>query len=174
MTAHSVIDGLKLLIVDDEPDILETMVELLDRCIIDTAYDYETAAEMLHQNKYDAAIFDIMGVQGFDLLIIANQKKMPSLMLTSHGLTPENLIASIKGGAYGYIPKDKMIDIEDFIIDLIEAQTSGQRNKHNWLKKLAPVFELKFGKDWRRKDQKFWGQFDQTMIQSRSETEKLF
>ena len=99
MPIPSVIDGLKLLIVDDEPDILDTLVDLLDRCDIETARDYETAAEMLSQNKYDVAIFDIMGVQGFDLLIIANQKNMPSLMLTSHGLTPENLIASIKGGA---------------------------------------------------------------------------
>ena len=96
MTAHSAIDGLKLLIVDDEPDILETMVELLDRCNVDTAHDYETAAEMLHQNQYDAAIFDIMGVQGFDLLIIANKKKMPSLMLTDIPLGNTSHILAVK------------------------------------------------------------------------------
>ena len=174
MPIPSVIDGLKLLIVDDEPDVLDTLVDLLDRCDIETARNYETAAEMLSQNKYDVAIFDIMGVQGFDLLIIANQKNMPSLMLTSHGLTPENLIASIKGGAYGYIPKDKIVDIEDFIIDLMKAQKSGQKNKHNWLKKLAPFFETQFGKNWNKKDPIFWDQFEQTVQQSRNETEKLF
>ena len=33
----------KILIVDDEPDILETLVELLDMCLIDSAPDFETA-----------------------------------------------------------------------------------------------------------------------------------
>ena len=174
MTLPNVIDELKLLIVDDEPDVLETLAELLDRYDIDTACDFETASDMLLKRRYDLAIFDIMGVQGFDLLVIANHKKIPSLMLTAHGLTPENLIASIKGGAYAYIPKDKIVDIEDFIVDLINTGKSGQKNKHNWLKKLAPHFDNVFVKNWKNKDPKFWEQFNQAVNQSRAETEKLF
>ena len=174
MATSNVIDGLKLLIVDDEPDVLETLAELLARYDIDTARDFETASNMLLKKRYDLAIFDIMGVQGFDLLIIANQKNIPSLILTSHGLTPENLIASIKGGAYAYIPKDKMVDIEDFIVDLIEARKRGQKSKHTWLKKLAPYFDIVFGKNWKKKDPKFWEQFSRMVNQSRIEAEKLF
>ena len=174
MTIQNVTDGLKLLIVDDEPDVLETLVELLTRYDIDTACDFETASAMLLKKRYDLAIFDIMGVQGFDLLIIANQKNIPSLILTSHGLTPENLIASIKGGAYAYIPKDKIVDIEDFIVDLIDARKSGQKKKHKWLKKLAPYFDIVFGKKWKNKDPIFWKHFSHMVNQSRIETEKLF
>ena len=72
MATSNVIDGLKLLIVDDEPDVLETLAELLARYDIDIARDFGTASDMLSKKRYDMAIFDIMGVQGFDLLIIAN------------------------------------------------------------------------------------------------------
>ena len=174
MATSNVIDGLKLLIVDDEPDILETLAQLLTRYDIDTARDFDTASDMLSKKRYDMAIFDIMGVQGFDLLIIANQKNIPSLILTSHGLTPENLVVSIKGGAYAYIPKDKMVEIEDFIVDLIEAQKSGQKNKHLWLTKLTPFFDIVFGKNWKEKDPIFWDKYRRTVEQSRIETEKLF
>ena len=174
MNIPNIISGLKVLIVDDEPDVLETLAELLSRCDIDTAGDFETAANMLSKKRYDLAIFDIMGVQGFDLLVIANQKAIPSLMLTSHGLTPENLITPIKGGAYAYIPKDKIVEIEAFVIDLIKVRKSGRKNEHNWLKKLAPYFNNAFGKNWQSKDPIFWEQFRNTVNQSRIETEKLF
>ena len=174
MATPNIIDKLKVLIVDDEPDVLETLSELLIRYDVSTARDFETASDLLSNNTYDLAIFDIMGVQGFDLLVIANHKDVPSLMLTSHGLTPKNLIASIKGGAYAYIPKDKIVDIEDFIADLIDARKRGQKNEHNWLKKLAPYFNNAFGKNWKNTDPIFWEQFKHNVNQSRIETEKLF
>jgi len=86
----------KILIVDDEPDILETLMELLDMCLIDSAPDFETAKKFLSKNTYDAAILDIMGVRGYDLLQITTQKEIPALMLTAHALSPEHLIKSIK------------------------------------------------------------------------------
>ncbi len=111
----------KILIVDDEPDILETLMELLDMCLIDSAPDFETAKKFLSKNTYDAAILDIMGVRGYDLLQITTQKEIPALMLTAHALSPEHLIKSIKEGAHSYVPKDKMVDIETFLSDLILA-----------------------------------------------------
>lgn len=160
MPAPSALDGLKLLVVDDEPDILETLTDLLYMCKVDTANTYETAVEKLSQEEYDVSIIDIMGVNGFDLLIIANEKDIPSLILTSHGLSPENLIKSIKGGAYTYMSKEKMVEMEEFIGDLIMAREKGQKHEHLWLEKQGPYFDDKFGKNWREKDRRFWNQFD--------------
>lgn len=162
MTAASDIDGLKVLIIDDETDILETLDELLYKCDVETASDYETGARMLATEKYDVTIIDIMGVRGFDLLISTNQNGIPALILTSHGLSPENLVRSINSGANGYLPKDKMIEIEDFIVDLLEAEKNGQKHEHLWLKKLAPYFDQKFGKNWKAKDPDFWRNFEAT------------
>ena len=50
------LDGKKILIVDDEPDILETLTDLLDMCVTDTAQDFETAASMLEKNTYDMTV----------------------------------------------------------------------------------------------------------------------
>jgi DNA-binding response OmpR family regulator len=38
-----VLAGKAILIVDDEPDILESLEELLDMCVIDSAPDFDTA-----------------------------------------------------------------------------------------------------------------------------------
>ena len=104
----------RLLIVDDEPDILETLIELLDTCLIDTAPSYETALKFLEKNAYDAAIFDIMGVRGLDLLKAAVTRGIPVMMLTAHALDPDTLVSSIRAGARAYVPKDEMADIELF------------------------------------------------------------
>ena len=38
-----------------------------------------------------------MGVAGYDLLKIATQKNLTSVMLTAHALSPENVTKSYKG-----------------------------------------------------------------------------
>lgn len=150
----------KILIVDDEPDILETLMELLDMCLIDSAPDFETAKKFLSKNTYDAAILDIMGVRGYDLLQITTQKEIPALMLTAHALSPEHLIKSIKEGAHSYVPKDKMVDIETFLGDLILAHEKGLKKHGHWFERLKPFFDRQFGPEWREADKDFWKDFD--------------
>ena len=164
--------GKKILIVDDEPDILETLEELLDMCLIDTAPNFETAKKFLDKYMYDAAILDIMGVRGYDLLKLATQKGIPSLMLTAHALSPDNLVRSIKGGAKSYIPKDRIPDITTFLTDIIEAHEKGIEKDSSWFARLKPFFDRKFGPDWRRKNEEFWKEFDATYT-SRFSKEEL-
>ena len=70
---QSVLNNKRLLAVDDEPDILETLKEQLDEfpgLLLDTATDYETGYHLLRSWTYDLVILDIMGVRGFDLLML--------------------------------------------------------------------------------------------------------
>ena len=71
-------------------------LEKYDMCAIETAADYEKARELLSKNTYNAAILDIMGVGGYELLEITTAKGIPTLMLTAHALSPDNLVKSIK------------------------------------------------------------------------------
>jgi len=161
-----------ILIVDDEPDILETLEEILDMCLIDSAPNYETAKKFLEKNRYDVAVLDIMGVRGYDLLELATSKGIPSLMLTAHALSPDNLIKSIKKGASSYIPKDKIADIGTYLVDIIiEAEEETRESK--WFQRLKPFFDKKFGPDWREKDREFWDQFDRTFRVSKDELGKI-
>ncbi len=142
-----ILKGKRLLIVDDERDVIESLKDVLDMCEIDTATDFRTAKELIHQNEYDVAILDIMGVQGHDLLGLANQKDIPTLMLTAHALSPDDFHRSISGGAKAYIPKEKISEIDVFVADLLNAQ-QGVETPNKWFLRLKSFFEKQFGKDW--------------------------
>ncbi len=88
MNKADILAGKKILVVDDEPDILETLSELLDMCEVDTASSFLEAVTLLKKNVYHLAILDIMGVKGYDLLEATCKLNIPSIMLTAHALTP--------------------------------------------------------------------------------------
>ena len=157
MDAEKIIKGKRVLIVDDEEDILETLVELLDICEIDKASSFEEAKKLMEANYYDIAVLDIMGVQGYDLLKIARSRNIPALMLTAHALTSDHLKKSADEGAAYYAPKDEIGNIRVFMADVFEAIES---KKSPWLKvfdRLGSFFDKRFnGTDWREKRKEYW------------------
>ena len=165
--------GKRLLIVDDEPDILETLVELLNMCVVDTAPSYETAMKFIEKNTYDAAIFDIMGVRGLDLLKAAVTRDIPVLMLTAHALNPEMLVSSIKAGARAYVPKDEMANIQTYLLDLLEAREGAEHKRSKWFFRLKPFFDQKFGTGWREAERAFWKGFDLEAALRREDLDKI-
>ncbi|UCF56229.1 MAG: response regulator [Deltaproteobacteria bacterium] len=173
MASDDILKGKKILAVDDEPDILETIQEILEQCDIETAISFESAKELLESKVYDAAILDIMGVRGFDLLGIVTEKKIPALMLTAHGLNPDNLVGSIKLGAKSYIPKDKMHEIDIYLKEIFLAQEKGIEKSGNWFARLSSFFDERFGLGWKNKDKKFWKEFDQTYKVTKEELEEI-
>lgn len=173
MAKDDILKGKKILAVDDEPDILETLKELLDECDVETASTFESAKELLETRVYDVAILDIMGVRGFDLLQIATKKKIPALMLTAHGLNPDNLVGSIKLGAKSYVPKEEMVNIDSFLKDIFLAQEQKIEKSGKWFVRLSSFFDNRFGSGWQNKDKKFWEEFDKTFEVSKDELEKI-
>jgi len=173
MANDDILKGKKILVVDDEPDILETLKEILEECDVETATTFESAEELLKREDYHAAILDIMGVRGFDLLKIATEKKIPALMLTAQGLDPDNLVGSIKLGAKSYIPKDRMVEIDIYLKEIFIAQEKGIEKSGNWFVRLGSFFDKRFGRGWKNKDKKFWEEFDKTYKVSKDELEKI-
>jgi len=153
------VKGKRILIVDDEPDILGALEELLDDCVLDTAGAFESARDLLESTPYDAAILDIMGVRGYDLLALAHQRRIPVLMLTAHALSPDNLVKSLKEGARAYVPKDKIAEIRTYLNDVLEeAPRKGRLGR--WFARLEPFFEETFGAYWKEKsDPAFWRKY---------------
>jgi len=173
MTGGDVLKGKKILAVDDEPDILDTLKDLLEECNIETATNFESAKDLLESQVYDAVILDIMGVRGFDLLKITAEKKIPALMLTAHGLNPDNLVGSIRLGAKSYIPKDKISEIDIYLKDIFLAQEKGIEKSGTWFARLGSFFDIRFGKGWKNKDKKFWEEFDDIYKVSKEELEEI-
>ncbi|MBT8367895.1 MAG: response regulator [Deltaproteobacteria bacterium] len=160
MSDSKILNGKKVLAVDDEPDILAALEELLDMCVVVTATSFEQAKHLLESDDFDIAILDIMGVDGYGLLEIANRKSLPAVMLTAHALTADNLVRTIKEGAYSYIPKEEITQITDYLIDALTAQQNGENPWSAWQERLpSSYFERRWGAAWKDEDRNFWDQF---------------
>jgi DNA-binding NtrC family response regulator len=156
MDPEKALQGKRVLIVDDEEDILEFLSELLDMCEIHKAKTFEKAKELLENNTYDVAILDIMGVRGHDILEITKKKDIPALMLTAHALSEESLKRSFKGGASYFVPKDEINQIDVFLTDILEAREKGKNVFAKWYERLSGFCDRRFGPNWKDKDPEFW------------------
>jgi DNA-binding NtrC family response regulator len=159
MADGNLLKGKKILIVDDEPDVLDTLEDLLTDCYTEKALSFEKAKEWMQSKDYDVAILDIMGVAGYDLLKIANEKNITAVMLTAHALSPDNVARSFKEGAAYYIPKEEMTNITTFLEDIFEAQQQGKNTWQRWFERLGAYCTRHFGPDWQKGDQIFWEKF---------------
>ncbi len=159
MTEKNYLEGKRVLIVDDEPDVLDTLEELLNRCLVVKASSFAEAKEHLKTGRFDLAVLDIMGVDGYKLLEIANERKVTAVMLTAHALSPEDTVRSFEEGAGYYIPKDEIEHIDIFLNDVLEARAKGEHSWWRWLQRFADYYDRKFGPDWRDRDREFWEKF---------------
>jgi DNA-binding response OmpR family regulator len=64
MDKDKLLEGKRILIVDDEPDVLATLEDLLPMCVVTRASTFEHAKDLLEDHYFDMAILDIMGVAG--------------------------------------------------------------------------------------------------------------
>lgn len=160
MSEDSLLDGKKILIVDDEPDVLDVLEEMLDMCTVVRASTFEEASELLNREDFDMAILDIMGVDGYKLLNIARRRKITAVMLTANALSPDNLEKSVKGGAGSYIPKEEMGRITTFLTDILKSQEKGESTWEPWHRRLASsYFAKRWGSEWKKRNREFWKSF---------------
>ena len=159
MSEYEYLKGKRILIVDDEPDVLDSLEELLSMGKVTTASSFKDAEEKLQTQYFDITVLDIMGVEGYDLLDIANKKGVPAVMLTAHALSPENMVKSYKEGAASYLPKEEMVNIASFLDEILEAKGKGKNTWSRWYDRMGSFFEKRFGKDWQKTDEEFWEKF---------------
>jgi DNA-binding response OmpR family regulator len=163
MSTESPLKNKMVLVVDDEPDILESVGEELEMCLLHKAKDYETALQYLLSYTYDIVILDIMGVNGFELLRNSVSRGFPTVMLTAHALTPEALKKSIKLGAVSFLPKEKIAELQTYLEDVVLGT-----HKQAWRKlfdKLGDYFNKRFGPDWKERD-RFFMEFEEELTKT--------
>jgi DNA-binding NtrC family response regulator len=159
MPEYPYIESKRILIVDDEPDILGSLEDLLTMCQVTRASNFTDAKELLENRYFDMVILDIMGVEGYELLKIANTKNVTAVMLTAHALSPDNLVKSFKEGAASYLPKEEMPNIASFLNDILEAKEKGENPWARWYERMGSFFQKRYGADWQKSDQAFWDKF---------------
>ena len=157
----SILDGKRILAVDDEPDVLTVLEEeILDacpRCRFEKATRFEEACKLLESRSYDVVILDIMGVRGFDLLALAVSRNLKVAMLTAHALSPEALKRSFEMRAMAYLPKEKLGEIVPFLEDVLQYEyLPGWKRL---MQKLKGFFDQKFESDWEKKTGLQWSEW---------------
>ena len=148
MSPQSPLEAKTILAVDDESDVLDTLVELLEMCQVVTKTNYDEAVAYLNHNSPDLAILDIMGVNGFELLKLCVAKKIDAVMLTAHAFSIASLKKSLELGARAYLPKEKLADVVSFLEDVITME-----HKESWQRlfnRLGGFLNASFGAKWHK------------------------
>jgi DNA-binding NtrC family response regulator len=105
----------RILIVDDEPDMVENCARILGRagheCI--TTTDPDRVLELLESVPPDVLLTDLKmpGMDGMELLRRAREldAALPVIVITAFA-TIESAVAAIKEGAFDYLPKNFSVD----------------------------------------------------------------
>ncbi|HZW25834.1 MAG TPA: sigma-54 dependent transcriptional regulator [Gallionella sp.] len=108
-------DNHRVLLVDDEPDILE-LLELALRKMgleVDRAGCVKEALERLSKRRYDLCLTDMRMPDGDGLQVVQHivQRNLdvPVAVITAHG-NMENAVTALKAGAFDYLAKPVSLD----------------------------------------------------------------
>jgi len=108
-------ENLRVLVVDDEADFLETIVMRLQRRKID-AYGVDggkKALEIVENERFDVVVLDVLmpGMDGIETLKLLKKKKpfIEVIILTGHG-SVESGLQGMQFGAFDYIMKPADLD----------------------------------------------------------------
>jgi DNA-binding response OmpR family regulator len=162
MEKTSYLAGKHILAVDDEPDILESIEDILEGARVDRAVDYDSASEKLRNHVYDLVILDIMGVNGLKLLEEAVDRNFPAVMLTAQAVNPEALVDSIRKGAIAYLPKETLPELDELLAAIFKAHEQGEPSWQLVFNRLGEFFDKRFGPGWKETEESFWSDFDRT------------
>ncbi|HDI46038.1 MAG TPA: sigma-54-dependent Fis family transcriptional regulator [Candidatus Omnitrophica bacterium] len=125
---------LKILVVDDDPGLLETLTDALELegYGVTTARAGEEALQILDEEEVDLVITDIKmpGLSGMELLKVIKEKNqsLPVIVMTGFA-SLETAIEAIKQGAYDYITKP--FEIEKFLHTVSKAVTQKKLEEKN-------------------------------------------
>jgi two-component system, OmpR family, response regulator len=100
---------MRVLVIEDEPDLLEAQVQALREAgyAVDEASDGRNGLFKATGTEYDAIVLDLMlpGMSGWDLLReLRKSKSTPVLILTARDTLPDR-VRGLDAGADGYLTK---------------------------------------------------------------------
>src|SRR5262245_1047204 len=105
----------RILIVDDEPDMVDNCVRILRPCghHCDTATDARRALDLLETERPDLLLTDLKmpEIDGMELLHRAHEldPAMPVIVMTGFA-TIESAVEAVKGGAFDFLPKNCSVE----------------------------------------------------------------
>jgi CheY-like chemotaxis protein len=129
------LNGLRLLIVDDNPDIRRMSSRLLEHagCVVESAVDGEQALEALNENVPDAALIDIglPGISGYDVAQRIRAKydgNSPFLVAITGFGQPEDRRKALASGFDAHLVKPiNMAQLGELLTPLRQEPRAGRK-----------------------------------------------
>ena len=155
---ESILNGKKILAVDDEPDVLTVLEEeILDACPgcrFEKAITYEGAVEKISSRIYDLVILDAMGAVGSDVLGLVMGQDVPVAILTVYAVIPEALKERIRMTGWACLPREKLGEIVPLLEKILRNGTMPGRKRSPRMWGFGSIrFESywkKIGLNWRK------------------------
>jgi DNA-binding NtrC family response regulator len=137
----------RILIVDDEPDMVENCARILrragHRCL--TATDPLRAAALLESERPDLMLTDLKmpGMDGMELMRRAHKidPALPVIVITAFA-TIESAVAAVKEGAFDYLPKNFSVDQLTVSVERALRARSLQVENRNLREQLQSTYGL--------------------------------
>jgi two-component system nitrogen regulation response regulator NtrX len=127
--------GARVLVVDDEPDIRQTIKDILDDegYVVDVAASAEAAREARRHQRPDVVLLDIWmpDLDGISLLREWNERgglPCPVIMISGHG-TVETAVEATRLGAWDFI--EKPISLAKLLLVVEHALEAGRLKREN-------------------------------------------
>jgi DNA-binding NtrC family response regulator len=122
---------LKVLLIDDEEELVTTLVERLGYRDVDADYalDGYSALLKMRENRYDVVLLDLKlpGIGGREVLkrLHKDYPEVPVLLITGHGMMDQ--VDQNLEGAYDYLVKPAQVD--DLVAKMREAVERDDRGR---------------------------------------------
>jgi two-component system, NtrC family, response regulator PilR len=117
MVTNAALNNVKILVIDDEPD-LRTLYELTllrEGFRVDTAGSLQEARVLLDEKRFDVVITDMRLPDGMGIEVLQRVKTQRRaercVVITAYG-SAENAVESLKAGAFDYLTKP--VDLKQF------------------------------------------------------------
>jgi DNA-binding NtrC family response regulator len=141
------VSGQRILIVDDEPEMVENCTRLLRRAgyrILATT-DSERALAMLESERPDLLLTDLKmpGIDGLELMRRAHEMDaaLPVIVITAFA-SIDSAVAAIKAGAFDYLPKTFSVDELTVVVERALRQRALGVENQNLRAQLAAALGL--------------------------------
>ncbi|HEV8457738.1 MAG TPA: response regulator, partial [Methylomirabilota bacterium] len=137
----------RVLIVDDEPDMVENCARILGRTGYDclTATDPRRGLAMLEAERPDLLLTDLKmpEVDGMELLRRAHDvdPALPVIVITAFA-TIESAVAAVKEGAFDYLPKNFSVEQLRVAVDRALRHRGLELENRNLKEQLAQTYGL--------------------------------
>lgn len=148
MDNQSILEHKRLLVVDDEADILEIIKDQFPNTIVITGQTFESALELINNDEFDLAILDIMGVNGFELLKSCRVRHLPAAMLTARAINVESINEAIRGGAVSFLPKEELSRLPELVAEILMELEQGRTHWAKLFERFGSYFKSKLGITW--------------------------